>query len=94
MPVHVKQTTLTFFAQICPKIDLGFEIQKTNVGIKISILEIPCADFQAKWTTLTFLAHICPKIDLGLEIQKTNVGIRISILKIPCVPVFRQNKQL
>ena len=29
-------------AQICPKRKLGFEIQKTNVGIRISILQIPC----------------------------------------------------
>ena len=33
-------TTLTFLAQICPKRKLGFEIQKTNVGIRISIFEI------------------------------------------------------
>ena len=35
-------TTLNFSAQICPKMDLGFEIQKTNVGVRISILTIPC----------------------------------------------------
>ena len=52
---QTKQTTLTFLAQTCPKMDLGFEIQKTNVRIRISILEIPmCANFQAKRTTLTF----------------------------------------
>ena len=39
---QAKGTTLTFSTQICPKIDLGLEIQRTNVGIKISILEIPC----------------------------------------------------
>ena len=39
---RLKQITLTFLAQICPKRKLGFEIQKTNVGIRISILEIPC----------------------------------------------------
>ena len=39
---HLKQTNLTFLAQIYPKRKLGFEIQKTNVGLKISILEIPC----------------------------------------------------
>ena len=38
---QLKQTTLTFSTQICPKRKLGFEIQKTNVGIRISILEIP-----------------------------------------------------
>ena len=75
--------------------DLGLKTEKNNVGIRTSILEIPClSNFQEKQTTLTFLAQICPKIDLGLEIQETNVGIKISILKITCVPVFRNNEQL
>ena len=39
---QAKWIALTSLAQICPKIDLGLEIQKTNVGIRISILEIPC----------------------------------------------------
>ena len=38
---QAKQTTLTFLAQICPKMDLGFEILKTDAGIRIWILEIP-----------------------------------------------------
>ena len=38
---HLQRTTLTFLAQICPKRKLGFEIHKTNVGIRISIFEIP-----------------------------------------------------
>ena len=33
----LKWTTLTFLAQICPKRKLGFEIHKTNVGIRINI---------------------------------------------------------
>ena len=33
------KTTLTFLAQICPKRNLGLEIQKINVGIRISILD-------------------------------------------------------
>ena len=37
-----KQTALIFKAQICPKMDLGLAIQKTIVGIRISILDIPC----------------------------------------------------
>ena len=37
-----KQTTLTFSVQICPAMDLGLEIQKTNVGIRISIVKMPC----------------------------------------------------
>ena len=39
---QTKQTALTFLVQICPKMDLGFEIQKTNIGIRISILEVLC----------------------------------------------------
>ena len=35
-------TTLSSSVQICPKMDLGFEIQKTNVGKRISNLEITC----------------------------------------------------
>ena len=37
---QLKQTTLTFLVQICAKRKLGFEIQKTNVGIRTSILEV------------------------------------------------------
>ena len=39
---QLKRTTLTFLAQICPKRKLGFEIQKTDVEIRVSMLEIPC----------------------------------------------------
>ena len=37
-----KMDNFDFLAQICPKMDLGLQIQKTNVGIRISILELPC----------------------------------------------------
>ena len=37
-----KRTNLNFLAQICPKIDIGLEIQKNIVGIRISIPDIPC----------------------------------------------------
>ena len=40
---QTKKTTLTLLAQICQKTNLnGLEIQKTNVGIRIRNLEIPC----------------------------------------------------
>ena len=39
---QAKQTALTFLAQICPKMDLGLAIQKTNVGIRISIVKMAC----------------------------------------------------
>ena len=38
-----KYTTLNFLAQICPKKNLGLEIEKSNVGIRINIIEILCA---------------------------------------------------
>ena len=38
---ETKRTTLNFWNQICSKMDLGSEIQKTNVGIRISIVKIP-----------------------------------------------------
>ena len=36
-----KRKTLIFLTQICPKVDLELEIQKTDVRTRISILEIP-----------------------------------------------------
>ena len=39
---QAKQTTLTFLAQIGPKMNLGLEIHKTNVGTRISIVKMPC----------------------------------------------------
>ena len=38
----VKTDNVDFFGPNLPKKELVFEIQKTNVGIKISILEILC----------------------------------------------------
>ena len=35
-----EQTILTFWTQICPKMTWELEIQKSNVGVRISILEI------------------------------------------------------
>ena len=53
--LQLKQTTLTYLAQICPKRKLRFEIQKTNVGIRISILEILGASiFSQNGQLLTF----------------------------------------
>ena len=80
---------LIFLAHICPKIDLGLEIQKTNVENNHHPRDTMCANFQAKQTTLTSLAQSLPKMDLGLEILKTNVGIRTSSFEILCVPIFR-----
>ena len=67
-----KRTNLTFSAQIGLKVGLGLKIQKTNVEIRNSILEIPCAPiFRGKQTNLTFLAQICPKMGFGVVISKS-----------------------
>ena len=92
---HLKQTTLTFLAQICPKRKLGFEIQETNVGIRISILEIPCVlIFRQNDQLWVFGPKFGQKWILGSEFQKSNSGFGISTSKIPWVPIFSQNGQL
>ena len=58
---QLKRTNLTFLAQIFPKKKLGFEIQKTNVGIRISILEILCAPIFRQTDNLEFLGQNLPK---------------------------------
>ena len=74
--------------------DLGSEFQKTNVVIRISILEILCLLIfgQGERRTLNFSTQIYPKMALGLEIQKTNARMKMSILEIPCVPILWQNE--
>ena len=56
---HAKWTNLTFLAQICPKtcpkIGLWFEIQKTNVGIRTSILEIHVCQYSDRTDNFDFL---------------------------------------
>ena len=91
---QLKQTTLIFLAQICPKRTLQFEIQETNVGIRISILEIPCVPiFRQNEQLLVFGSRFAQKWFLGSKFQKSKSGFGISILEI-CAPIFRQNGQL
>ena len=53
---------MTFLAQICPKRKLRFEIQETNVGIRISILEIPIVyQFSDKTDNFELLGPNLPK---------------------------------
>ena len=90
-----KRTTLIFLAQICPKRKLGFEIQETNVGIRISILEIPCVPiFRQNGQLWIFGPKFAQKWILGSKFQKPKSGFGISILEILCAPIFRQNGQL
>ena len=92
---QLKRTTLTFLAQICPKRKLGFEIQKTNVGIRISILEIPCVPiFRQNGQLWIFGPKFAQKWILGSEFQKSKSGFGINTSNIPYVPIFSQNRQL
>ena len=92
---QLKRTTLTFLAQICPKRKLGFEIQKTNVGIRISILEIPCVPiFRQNRQLWIFGPRFAKKWIFGPKFQKSKSGFEIRILEILGAPIFRQNGQL
>ena len=89
-----KTSNFEFFDPNLPKTDFWLEIQKTNVGIRITFIEIPCLPIFGQNEQLwLFWPKFAQKSILGSEFQKTNVGIRISILEIPCVPIFRQNGQ-
>ena len=69
-----KTNNFDFLAQICPKMDLGSEIQKTKYWNKNQHRQDAMdANFQEKQTTLTFSTQICPKKKLRFEIQKTNL---------------------
>ena len=52
-----KQTTLIFSTETFPKTDLEFELQKTNVGIRISILEISCVPFFRQMDNVEFFGR-------------------------------------
>ena len=65
--------------------DLGLKFQKTDVGIRINILEILCMLIFRQNGQRNFSTQTCPKMELGLKIQKADVGIRISILEILCL---------
>ena len=92
---QLKRTTLTFLAQICPKKKLGFEIQKANVGIRISILEILCAPiFRQNGQPWIFGPKFAQKWILGKGFQKSKSGFGINTSNILCVPIFSQIGQL
>ena len=58
---QAKQIALTFSAQILPKIDLGMEIQKDNVGIRISILVILYMSISGKTNNFDFSGRNLPE---------------------------------
>ena len=86
---------MTFLTQICPKRKLGFEIQKTNVGIRISILEIPCVPiFRQNGQLWIFGPKFAQKWILGSKFQKSKSGFGINSPNISCVTIFSQNGRL
>ena len=71
--------------------NLGLEIQKTNVRIKISTLEMRCVlIFRQNVHFLLFLPKFVQKSILVLEFQKFKSGFGISTSMIPCMPYFSQ----
>ena len=86
---QLKWTTLNFLAQICWKMDLGLEIQKTNVRIRISIVKIPSVPiFRKNGQLWLFWPKLTQKWILGLEYQKSKSGFGTFTSKIPHVPIF------
>ena len=86
---------MTFAAQICTKMDLSFENQKTNVGIRINILQIPGVPiFRESKQFLLFQPKFAQNWILGSQFQKSKSGFGIRSSKIPSVPIFSQNGQL
>ena len=89
---YTKQKTLTFLVQICPKRKLGFEIQKINVAMRISIFEIPCVTiFRQNRQPSIFGPKFAQKWILRSQFQKSKSGFEIKILEILGAPIFRQN---
>ena len=89
---QAKRTALTFSSQICSKLDLGLEIHKTYVGIRVSILDIPWVSiFSPKRQLWIFRPKFAQKWVLGSEFQMSKSGFGISTSKIPCVLIFIQN---
>ena len=66
-----KTNNFDFLAQICPKMDLGSEIQKTKYWNKNQHRQDAMdANFQEKQTTLTFSTQIYQKKNLWVGISK------------------------
>ena len=92
---QAKQTTLTFLAQICLKMNLGSKFQKSKCRFGICILEILSVPiFRQNGNFWIFGPKFAQKQILGSEFQKSKSRFRINISNIPCVLIFSQNGQL
>ena len=75
--------------------NLELKVQKTNVGIGISILEIPCVPiFRQNWQFWLFEPKCVQKWILRSQFQKSKSGFGISTSNIPLEPIFSKNGQL
>ena len=75
--------------------DLSLEFHKTNVGVRISILEklwVPI--FGQNGQLRLFRSKFAQKWILRLEFQTSMSRFGISASKVPYVPLFSQNGQL
>ena len=71
--------------------NLGLEIQKTNVGIKISILEIPRGPiFRQNGHFLLVRSKFAQILVLASEFQNFKSRFGISTTKIPYLPILSQ----
>ena len=85
----------TFWPKFSQIIKLGFEIHKTNVGIKISIFEISCVPiFRQNGQLWIYGSKFAQKWILGSKFQKSKSRFGINILEILCAAIFRSNGQL
>ena len=74
-----KLKTLNILAQICLKIDSELEILKANVGMRISILELPYLTiFRQHRQLLLFWPKLAQKRILESEFQKSKSGSGIN----------------
>ena len=74
-----KWKTLNILAQICLKIDSELEILKANVGMRISILELPYLPiFRQHRQLLLFWPKLAQKRILESEFQKSKSGSGIN----------------
>ena len=75
--------------------DLSFENQKANVGIRINILQMPGVPiFRQSKQFWLFQPKFAQNWILGSEFEKSKSGFGIRSSKIPSVPIFSQNGQL
>ena len=78
-----------------PKVDFGLQTQKTNVGIRINILETPYVPvFRQNRQLWLFRPKFAQKWILGSEFQKSKSGCGISTSMISCANVKSKRTNL